>query len=48
MGKKVIVLFGSARKKGTTAAMVGRFLEGMREADPSLEVNVNYLSDLDR
>lgn len=47
MGKKVIVLFGSARKKGTTAAMIESFLAGMREVDPSLEVETNYLYDLD-
>lgn len=47
MGKKICVLFGSARKRGTTAAMVTSFVEGMRSVAPDVEVDQHCLYDLD-
>lgn len=44
---KVIALNGSARKRGTTVAMLDAFLEGLAEADPSVEVERVDLFDLD-
>lgn len=47
MTKQITVLFGSARKRGTTAAMVEHFMAGLTEACADVEITTKYLYDLD-
>jgi multimeric flavodoxin WrbA len=44
MSKRILILNGSPRKRGNTVCLIGRLIEGIREAHPDAEIEVANLA----